>query len=574
MNENAKTICFLAVAVLVVAAAVVTSLPPSSADSAGDLVGKPLFPEFKDPLAVTSLEIDEFDEDTATLQRFLVQQTEVKGKTRWVIPSHDNYPADAKEQVASAATSLMGLKVVSVVGDDQGDQRIYGVIAPDPKVLKVGTTGVGAKIVMRDKDGKEVLALILGKEVPDRPGLRYVRKPGQDPICIVEAKADKFSTKFENWIERNLLSISSFDVKRLWIRDYAIKPTSDGLAILQNGEMRIERNDAGDAKWKMTEDRKYVVDEQKWVSVPMGADEELNAARLDEMMTALDDLKIVDVSRKPAALSADLKANPNFASQDPSAAQSLAEKGFFLARLEGDRAELFSNEGETRITANDGVEYVLRFGDIAGAGSTKKEDKEKAKGKDDKKSSSVGLNRYLFIMAEFNSGIVPQPALEPLPEPAKEPDGGKSSSSAAADDANAPEKKTDEKKTKETAENKKDDSKNLEAEQKAREEERARIEKENKRKQEEYDQRIADGKKRVEELNARFADWYYIISDEVYHKIHLTRSDLVKKKDKTKAQDKQLPSDHADHDHAGEPQDTTTPIDELEKLKNTGPDAK
>ena len=41
----------------------------------------------------------------------------------------------------------------------------------------------------------------------------------------------------------------------------------------------------------------------------------------------------------------------------------------------------------------------------------------------------------------------------------------------------------------------------------------------------------------MEELNARFADWYYIISDEVYHKIHLSRADVVKKKEK-KEEDK------------------------------------
>ena len=44
----------------------------------------------------------------------------------------------------------------------------------------------------------------------------------------------------------------------------------------------------------------------------MSADEELNAAKLDELKTALDDLKIVDVSRKPAGLSADLKAAADF----------------------------------------------------------------------------------------------------------------------------------------------------------------------------------------------------------------------------------------------------------------------
>ena len=33
---------------------------------------------------------------------------------------------------------------------------------------------------------------------------------------------------------------------------------------------------------------------------------------------------------------------------------------------------------------------------------------------------------------------------------------------------------------------------------------------------------------RVADLNARFADWYYVISEDVYKKIRLTRSDIVK----------------------------------------------
>ena len=103
------------------------------------------------------------------------------------------------------------------------------------------------------------------------------------------------------------------------IRDYAIRRDLDGLAIVQRGKMQIDYNDAGEPKWKMVDDEKFVADKRrtpdgKWVPVKMAADEELNAAKLDELKTALDDLKIVDVSRKPAGLSADLKVAADFAS--------------------------------------------------------------------------------------------------------------------------------------------------------------------------------------------------------------------------------------------------------------------
>ena len=59
---------------------------------------------------------------------------------------------------------------------------------------------------------------------------------------------------------------------------------------------------------------------------------------------------------------------------------------------------------------------------------------------------------------------------------------------------------------------------------------RRQVERENRRKQESYDEKVVDGKKRVEELNGRFADWYYIVSDEEFKKIHLDREAVIKAK--------------------------------------------
>ena len=44
--------------------------------------------------------------------------------------------------------------------------------------------------------------------------------------------------------------------------------------------------------------------------------------------------------------------------------------------------------------------------------------------------------------------------------------------------------------------------------------------------------KIESGKQKVKELNDRFADWYYVISDDVYRKIHLNHDDIVQKKKK------------------------------------------
>lgn len=539
MNENLKTLTFVvaASAVALIAWASNPSLRPTVVEDVRD---KLLCPNFKDPQSVASLKIVKYDESLGTIQPFEVAQIKYKGKgsVRWSIPSHDDYPADANDQVASAAVALMGLKILSKVSNNQGDQQEFGVVEPDAKTLKLGATGVGEEIVMADKDGKELLALVFGKEVPDRPGLRYVREVGRSEIYVVQAKTDKFSTKFEDWIEPNLLKIKTIDLQQLGIRDYAIRTTARGLAIIHRGRMQIAYNDAGEPHWTMTNDQKFAGG--KWEPVKIAANEELDAAKLDELKTALDDLKIVDVSRKPAGLSADLKVAADFTSNEDALA-SLQEKGFFPALLEENGpAELFSNEGEIRLDMKDGIEYVLRFGQIAGNGPTAKDAKKKANGKD-KDKKSTGVNRYLFVMADFNPNAIPKPKFETYTEPKKD-------------------------------EAKKGDAKKPEVDKKAEDAERARIEKDNKRKQDEYEQQIADGKKHVAELNARFADWYYVISDEVYRKIHLGREEIVVKKTKKEAgkgrEGMMFPG------QATEAKGPATPISEFEKLKQNGPGAK
>ena len=75
---------------------------------------------------------------------------------------------------------------------------------------------------------------------------------------------------------------------------------------------------------------------------------------------------------------------------------------------------MLSNEGEDRITMKNGVQYVLRFGEIAGSSTAKKD--TKPKDGEAAKPADSGVNRYLFVMVEFNPDIIPKPKFEPLPE--------------------------------------------------------------------------------------------------------------------------------------------------------------
>lgn len=552
MNDNTKTLAFVAVAavVLLVAWATRPSLPVAQR---GDMEGQQLFQDFTDPLAAASLEIVQYDESTATARPFKVAQ--VKG--RWSIPSHENYPTDAKEQLASAASSLMDLKVIRVQSDNRSDHAEYGVVEPGSDA---GTTGVGTRVTVRDKDDKDLLNLIVGKEVPDRPGLRYVRRTGQDPVYVVSLSTEKLSAKFEDWIERDLLKMSSFDVQGVEVHDYMVINVG-GLMMDPRSRTALAYSDT-DPKWKLDKLELFDKDKKEYVTAKLAADEELNTTKLDEMKRALDDLKIVDVSRKPEGLSGNLKSVGQVKLTNE-ARQSLGSRGFYLAQSGGGYG-LFSTKGDIRVLMKDGVEYVLRFGEIAGAGSEDKaKDKKDAKQKEKKsekkdESSGPGVNRYLFVMADFNQDAIPKPQYEELPkdDPA---DAKKAADSKAADsksaDKKSEDKKADAKKDEQSAD-KKDDPKKAE---------RERIEKDNKRKKEEYDEKIKKGKEHVKELNARFADWYYVISDEVYKRIHLTREDIIKKKDKKDDKKDAAKDSHEGHDHGAAPMTPAVPAPEAKK---------
>ena len=192
MNENLKTLIFVAAAAAVGLIAWAT-MPASQTSVAEDFHNQLLYPKFTNPLDAASLEIVKYDEAKGEPVVFKVAEVEHKGKARWSIPSHDNYPADARDQVASAATALMGLQILDMVSDDKGDESVYGVVDPDPDQLSLGATGVGQRVVMQDKNGKDLLNLVVGKQVPNRPNLCYVRKVGHREIYTVEAKTDKLS---------------------------------------------------------------------------------------------------------------------------------------------------------------------------------------------------------------------------------------------------------------------------------------------------------------------------------------------------------------------------------------------
>ena len=347
--------------------------------------------------------------------------------------------------------------------------------------------------------------------------------------------------------------------------------------------MTLAYNDS-DSKWSAEKLQKFDDATKSYADFKLAEDEELNNETLNALKTALDDLQIVDVVRKPQGLSNDLKAGADFMN-NVEALQNLVSKGFIPAQAPGSGGaeELISSDGEVIATMKNGTEYVLRFGNLTNVGTEGGQTQQTAAAGADAagEDKDGGVHRYLFVMARFNEGAVKRPELQELPElPAQatetpadpaaaseaaakedaEPAGTTSEATEAADtddaateataatekpkaDATADEPKaeesndTDAAKTDETeaaaaagdetkpANEKEEEVKNIIAE-------RTRIEQENKRKLDEYQQSLEKGRENVKDLNLRFGDWYFVVADDVFKKIRLSSDNIVKKKEK------------------------------------------
>ena len=215
MNEQSKTITFIAVA----AGFALIGWFARPATPTRDLLddsGQEFFASFTDPLEAASLEIIDYDEDTSTPRAFKVARYEGV----WSIPSHENYAADAENRFAEAATSMMGLIKGSNISDSPADHEMYGVI--DPLNAQAGAIGVGKRIKLESESNATLVDLIVGKEVKDQADYRYVRQPGKSRVYLCAIKTDKLTTKFEDWIERDLLKLNANNISQVVVNDYSI----------------------------------------------------------------------------------------------------------------------------------------------------------------------------------------------------------------------------------------------------------------------------------------------------------------------------------------------------------------
>ncbi len=469
--ELRKTLAFVVVALVLTGAAFVKIPDRTAGKGAFDDQGRKFFPEFTDPFACTDLEVDEFDETTAKPRLFKVMFAD----GRWTIPSHHNYPADAKDRLAKTAGGVMDLVKETIRSDRADDHEALGVV--DPLDPKAGLKGQGKRVTLRDTSKNVLADFIIGKEVRERPGMRYVRIPGQKRTYGVNVTAD-LSTRFADWIETNLLKLESSQLRTVAFDGTKADPESR--SIIPGQKFALEKQN-GSAPWKL--------------DGPIPPGEELNNEKITGLTTALSDLKIVGVRPKPRGLATALKkAATNVVRPTTQLEQlSLVRAGFHT----GNDGKLYSNQGDVVLKTDTGAVYTLRFGEalFASDDALTAGVEDEAKAKDEAKKSPgapSAENRYLMVTVAFDPTLVPEPPKPPV-------------EMTIPDDPfwKAP-----------------DDPKRIAEEKTARE----------KRDKEKAarDKQLADAETKVKAISDRFADWYYVTPGESFRAIALERPALIK----------------------------------------------
>lgn len=530
MNENIKTLVFVGIGVVLAGLAYAT-LPSSGTGEVKKLTGQVLFDKFTDSTKAASLEIVRFDADKNKVNSLKVE----KNNGLWTIPSHSNYPADAQDQLKDAAGSLLGIKAIGLATEFSEEHHLFGVLDPTQKPDDTKKKDVGMLVAVRDGKQQDLARMIIGKEVKGETGQRFVRVADggsfTDDVYVARIDVEKLPTDFNKWIERDLLKLNPLDIARLTLNDYSVISSNGGYG----AQLRMKAEVSWDtlsAVWNLGKFELYTQNKPR--DAALGDGEELNKQKLDDMKTALDDLKIEDVRRKPAGLGASLEPDAALLA-DSKMRQSLFEMGFIPAET-AKGTELYSSNGEVLVDLKDGIRYVLRFGKVAGVQA----------GSDGQK-----LNRYLLVTAQLADEMLKTPALDPEPAgptaPSTTPpvEETPKTNGGGCQEETKEETKADEKSGKakaEPAKTKADVPKAEGSKTKAGVEppakppvkadpaqlELERIKKANQRKLDEYTLKKKKAQAKVGELNARFGDWYYIISEDTYKKIHLGRADIIR----------------------------------------------
>lgn len=530
-TERRRTLTFVVGAALCLAitTAFEWSTHPTPISDFGK-VGQAFYPQFTDPTVATSLAVYLFDTEKVRPIDFLVQKT-VNG--RWVIPSHHNYPADAQDQLAKTAASVIGIRRGAMVTRWKTDHASFGVVNPKQEMASVGDIeGMGGRLILRGANSAVLADYIFGNQVENSLDQYYVRHPNEDEVYLAKLRLN-LSTNFIDWIETDLLDVDSNRIIRMTINDYSIDELQGH--VTEQHISTLTREQPTDP-WTLD----GLIEET----------EQINEDAIRETVQIIADLQIAGVRPKQPGLTPELQLDRQTMSsqQDVMHLQTdLLARGFLLRPSEdGDQEHLrlLAHEGEIYAATNEGMVYHLHFGrafagtgeelEIGFSSESKDKDMDVSEGNDtatandyvEEVDNTGKPGRYVFVRVEFDEkllGNVPREPVKPerpaeltnLPDQSQNVEMNDNSTTHVTSENQEEDPRADLRKQYEDA------LQNYDGELKAYEHQL-----------QDFENRMKAGQKKSEQLNRRFADWYYVIPGDSFDKLRLDRTNLVNAKEK------------------------------------------
>jgi hypothetical protein len=186
-----------------------------------------------------------------------------------------------------------------------------------------------------------------------------VRIPGERRVYVSRLEDLQVSTRFEDWIERNLLQVDRNAIDQIAIRNYSADARTG--QVTQRDATLLRRRG-----------------QDLWEADGIGPGEAIDTFTMNLLVTSLVELSIVDVRAKPPSVTATL-SRAGGARLSAGDVSELSSRGFYFTS----DSRLLSNQGEVLVHTDTGVFYALRFGELA--------------------PDATKENRYLFISVGFDS---------------------------------------------------------------------------------------------------------------------------------------------------------------------------
>lgn len=377
-NELIKTLTMFVLALATVGTTwgVFTLTQPTEPDEYAK-VGKTFFASFETSQQIVEMELAALDTN-GKLQTFNLK----KQNGLWTIPTHYDYPAEANDRLSQTATDLIGLQRRALASAEKAAHDRLGVLDPTQEAGQADPENAGKLIRFRDQNGDAIFELLLGKAIQTEAApesivgvaepqekLFNVRVPAENETYVAKLDLD-ISTKFSDWINRDLLELDTASLRQVKVDNYRLESqqvlTNQGIAIqkkfIPGEELELlKTEDFGE--WKIAD-----LNPEK---------EKVDSETVNQLIGTIEQIELAGV-RPRFKYQGQAVMDENFAvkvpesiANDPQAQQAvfgdlqddLANRGFALAQ-DPDTSDiiLVSEHGELAATNNQGLTYTLYFG--------------------------------------------------------------------------------------------------------------------------------------------------------------------------------------------------------------------